>query len=389
MSETTTLRGLPPLIPRDTIFGNPEIDAPRVSPDGAMLAYLAPHHGKQSVWVRTIGTRDDRVVAHDPDRPIPLARWQGDSRHVLYQQDRGGDENYHLFQVDLLGGVSRNMTPGESVRAMPLAVDPRFPNEALITLNARNPRLLDVHRVNLGSGALVLDTENPGDVISWLADNAFVVRAAVAQVPDGSYVIRVRDDAAAPWRVLDDIPFADGRPRIVAFSPDDRAVYAITAKHANASRLVRYDFAAGTRTVVHEHPAYDVEQIYVDPATHDVVAVAVLEERLVWTAVTPSFEADLATLRGANAGDFLIESASADGTTVIVRYLSDTRPDHYYAYDRRRRAATLLFCDRPKLLEYELAAMAPIQFAARDGLSIRGYLTLPRGVEPRGLPTVL
>jgi len=389
MPNTTLLRGLAPLIPREAIFGNPEMDAPRLSPDGTMLAYLAPHHGKQSVWVRTVGKRDDRVVAHDPDRPIPFARWQGDSRHVLYQQDRGGDENYHLFQVDLLGGAPRDVTPGEKIRAMPLAVDPRFPNEALVTLNARNPKLLDVHRVNLGTGASVLDTENPGDVVAWLADNAFAVRAAVAQVPDGSCVIRVRDDAAAPWRVLDDVPFADGRPRIVAFSADDRAVYAITAKDANASRLVRYDLATATRTVVHEHPEYDVERVYVDPGTHEVAAVAVLEERLVWTALTPWFEADLAALRGVNAGDFLIESASADGITLIVRYLSDACPDHYYAYDRSRGVATLLFCDRPKLLEYELAAMTPVQFAARDGLPIRGYLTVPPGVEPRDLPTVL
>jgi dipeptidyl aminopeptidase/acylaminoacyl peptidase len=389
MVDITVSAGLPPLIPRETIFGNAEREAARVSPDGTMLAYLAPHDGKQSVWVRTIGKADDRVVAHDPDRPIYLARWQGDSRHVLYQQDRGGDENYHLFQVDLVGGTPRDVTPGERVRAMPLAVDPRVPNEALVTLNARNPRLLDVHRLTLTTGVSVLDTENPGDVISWLADNALVVRAAVAQVPGGSYVIRIRDDAAAPWRALDDIPFTDGAPRIVAFSPDDRALYAITAKDANASRLVRYDLATAARTVVHEHPEYEVERIYVDPGTREVVAVAVLEERLIWTAVAPSFRGDLAALRSVNAGDFLIESASADGNTLIVRYLSDALPDHYYAYDRRRRAATLLFCDRPRLLKYELAPMTPVQFVARDGLPIRGYLTLPPGLEPRCLPTVL
>ena len=90
-------RGLPRLIPRETLFGNPEQDAARVSPDGRMLAYLAPHEGTQSVWVRTIGARDDRVVAYDPERPIGWARWQGDGRHILYLQDRGGNENYHVF----------------------------------------------------------------------------------------------------------------------------------------------------------------------------------------------------------------------------------------------------------------------------------------------------
>lgn len=388
MTESTSQK-LPPLIPRETIFGNPEMDAARVSPDGTRILYLAPHDGKQSVWVRTIGGRDDRLVAHDPTRPLPWARWQGDGRHVLYLQDCAGDENYHLFQVDTHGSTPRDLTPGQNLRAMPLAVDARYPNDALITLNARDPHLLDVHRVSFASGALALDTENPGDVIVWLADNALVVRAAVAQLTDGSYVIRVRDDATATWRLLDDFPFADGAPRLVAFSPDDRALYAITAKDANAARLVRYELATAVRTVVFEDPEYDVERIYVDPATRHVVAVAVLKERLIWNALTTAFEDDFKALGEVHGGDFFIENASADGNTLIVHYRSDTQPDHFYSYDRSERRASLLFCSQPKLLKYKLAPMQPIAFSARDGLELRGYLTLPFGVEPRHLPTVL
>jgi dipeptidyl aminopeptidase/acylaminoacyl peptidase len=223
----------------------------------------------------------------------------------------------------------------------------------------------------------------------WLADNAFVVRAAVAHQVDGSYAIRVRDGATTPWRLLDELTFADGAPRLVAFSPDDGALYAISAKDANASRLVRYDLATAACTVVFEDPEYDVERVFVDRATHDVVAVAVLKERLIWTALAARFEGDVDALRGLNDGDFSIDDASTDGNTLIVRYQSDARPDHFYAYDRSRRRASLLFCDRPNLLEYELAPMQPIVFPAGDGLPIRGYLTLPPGIEPRGLPTVL
>ncbi|AHG93304.1 peptidase S9 prolyl oligopeptidase (plasmid) [Gemmatirosa kalamazoonensis] len=379
----------PPLIPRETLFGNPEGDSARVSPDGARLAYLAPHDGKQSVWVRTIGARDDRVVAHDPVRPLPWATWQGDGRHILYLQDRAGDENYHLYQVDLEGGAPRDLTPGEHLRALPLALDARFPQEALVTLNARTPRLLDVHRVNLAAGLAELDTENSGDVIAWLVDNALVVRAAVAQVAGGSYVIRVRDGASAPWRVLDEVAFADGAPRLVAFSSDDRALFAISAKDANANRLVRYDLATAERVVVLEDPEYDVERVFVDPATHDVVAAAVCKERLVWAALTASFAEELDALRVVDDGDFSIEDASADGATLIVRYRHDARPEEFYAYDRARHRASFLFCSRPPLLAYELAPMRPVAFPARDGLPLRGYLTLPVGAAPRRLPMVL
>src|SRR5215813_6884206 len=103
---------LPPLIPRALLFGDPKIRFPRISPDGTQLAYLAPHRGALSVWVRSIAASDDRtgdhtnrtddrVIAHDPARGIRWFHWQGDSRGVLYAQDRAGDENYHLFQADL------------------------------------------------------------------------------------------------------------------------------------------------------------------------------------------------------------------------------------------------------------------------------------------------
>ena len=378
-----------PLIPRETLFGNAEMDAPRISPDGTMLTYLAPYAGKHSVWVRTIGGRDARVVAHDPARPIPWARWQGDGRHILYLQDSGGDENYHLFQVDIRGGAPRDLTPGENLRAMPLMIDARYPDEALLTLNARDRRLLDVHRVSFSSGVVQLDSENPGDVSAWLADNSLVVRAAVGQLPDGSYVIRVRETVSSVWRVMDESRFTDGAPRLVAFSPDDRELYVLTARDANAGRLVRYNLATGERTVVFEHPEYDVERVYVDTATHDVVAAAVLKERLDWAALVPQFGGVLSALRDVDHGDFSIDDASADGNTLIVRYQSDAQPDRFHAYDRSTRRATFLFCDRPKLRRYQLAPMQPIEFSARDGLLIRGYLTLPTDAEPRGLPLIL
>jgi hypothetical protein len=207
------------LIPRDVLFGNAERNQARVSPDGTMLAYLAPSEGKMSVWVRTIGKNDDRLIAHDPARPIPWIAWQGDGRHVLFLQDSGGNENYHLFQVGLDGSQPRELTPGEDVRCTPLAIDPRFPFEALVSLNDRNPALFDVCRVNFRTGALTREAENPGDVIGWLADHAFAVRAGVAQIADGSTEIRVRDHAGGGWRVLDTIASSDWIPDPVAFSP--------------------------------------------------------------------------------------------------------------------------------------------------------------------------
>src|SRR5262245_61561642 len=170
---------LPPLIPRALLFGDPEIRFLRISPDGTRLAYLAPHRGVLSIWVRATdapGDRSgDRVIAHDPERGIQWFEWQGDSRGVLYAQDRAGDENYHLLQAGRAGGPARDLTPGERVKVQAAAVDPRTPGEILVMTNQRDPSVFDVHRLDLATGTSRLDTPNPGGVDAWLCDDRLVV----------------------------------------------------------------------------------------------------------------------------------------------------------------------------------------------------------------------
>jgi len=387
--NSTTLEKLPPLIPRDMLFGNPEKIAPKISPDGTMFAYLAPSDGMLSVWVTTIGKSDDRVVARDPARPISLMAWRGDSRHVLYLQDRAGDENHHVFQVDVAGGAPRELTPGERLKANIIALDHRFPDEILISQNLRDESVFDVYRLDLGSGESQLDTQNPGDVAGWLNDNAFVVRAAVVQNEDGTSLIRIRDDAASPWRTLDEFSFEDGPGSPVAFSPDDRSLYVISSKGANAARLVCYDLASGAVEALVADSMYDVAGAYVDPATNVLVAAAISRERIEWRVLDADFAPAFAALAMLHPGDFTIEGASADGQTLIVRYSVDTGPTAYYVYDRADAKGTLLFYSRPALLDHALAPMQPIVFRARDGMDIHGYLTLPVALEPRNLPAVM
>ena len=377
------------LIPRDVLFGNAERDRARISPDGTMLGYLAPSEGVMSVWVRPIDGEDARMVARDAARPIPWFAWQGDSRHVLYLQDRAGNENYHLYQTDLSGGAARELTPGENVRALPLRIDDRFPDQVLVTLNSRNPSLMDVCRIDLRSGAVNVDTENPGDVLAWEADDDFVVRAAVAQLPDGTTCIRVRDSAHGEWRMLDTYPSADGIPSLAAFSPDGASLYVVTAKDANASRLVRYDLASGTVEAICEDPEYDVSDVYVDAGSRRIVAAAILRDRLTWRALDASFGKTLEAIGAMHDADFTIDDASADGRLLIVHYRFDSGPARYYLFDSVSAQARLLFVDRPVLQTYALASMRAIAFQARDGLMIHGYLTTPARGASAKLPTVL
>ena len=118
------------------------------------------------------------------------------------QQDAAGDENFHVFAVDLDSHNVRDLTPWQGVRAESVASSPKFPERILVALNLRDRKLMDVYRIDLRTGAVELDTKNPGDVAGWLADDDMVVRAATVTTPDGGTEIRIRDSAAGAWRTL-------------------------------------------------------------------------------------------------------------------------------------------------------------------------------------------
>jgi dipeptidyl aminopeptidase/acylaminoacyl peptidase len=380
---------LPPLIPRAVLFGNPQKASPAISPNGTMLAYLAPYNGVLSIWVRTIGESDDRVVATDPARPIRNVIWQGDSKHVLYEQDKGGNENFHVYQTDIATKATRDLTPfGDKVRSDFEAVEPRFPNEILVASNKRDPNVFDVYRVNLTTGVATLDTQNPGTVAGWIEDNNFIVRAALQNNADGSSEILVRPNASSPWHTLLKAS-PDDQIAPVAFNADNGSLYVSSSVGANSSRLLRYELSSGQYSVVASDPTYDVGDPVVDVKSRKLVAVPFERDRTEWDVLDPAYEPDFAALRKLHTGDIGFLSATADGQRMIVDYLVDNGPVAYYSYDRSTKQGTFLFVSRPALLNYQLASMQPITYKASDGLTIHGYLTLPVGVPPKNLPMVL
>ena len=380
---------LPPLIPREVLLGNPDKASPRISPDGKRLAYLAPVDGVLNVWVRTLGEDDDRAVTGDTKRGIRIFYWQQDSQHILYLQDQDGDENWHGYQTQVETRNTRDLTPFQGVQAQLVAIDPNFPHELLVGLNLEDRQLHDVYRIDLRTGAVVLDTKNPGDVAGWAVDNKMQVRVASVFLPDGGHELRLRDGAPSPWRSFQRWSADETFGGVAAFTPDNRGVWVISSVDANASRLVEFDLVAGTQRVVAEDSEYDVSSLMVHPTQRTLEAVSFVRAREEWTLLDPGLKPDFEALEQVRDGDFSVVSRDlADGTWVVA-YVVDDGPVYYYLYDRADRRAELLFSNRADLERYTLAKMRPISFTARDGLTIHGYLTLPVGVAPQNLPMVL
>jgi dipeptidyl aminopeptidase/acylaminoacyl peptidase len=381
---------LPSLIPRAVLFGNPERASAQLSPDGTRLAFLAPLDGVLNVWVGPAGGDRFEPVTRDLDRGIRLYTWAHDNRHLLYLQDRGGDENWRLYRVRPGEGDADDLTPFDGVQVQILAHEKQRPHELLIAMNRDNERLHDVYHLDLHTGALELVTRNPGDVSSWVADVNLEVRAALASTPDGGTVLRIRGGAGADWRTLVTWGPHDALSSgPVGFTRDGERLYLLDSRDANAARLTRLDLGSGGQEVLAQDPRFDVSAVVLHPDTRAVQLVGFTRARHEWTVLDPAIEADVAAVRKLHPGDFqIVDRTHADDAWVIA-FTRDTESASYWSYHRPSRSGRLLFHSRPALSRYALAGMQPIAFTARDGLPIEGYLSLPPGRPERDLPLVL
>jgi dipeptidyl aminopeptidase/acylaminoacyl peptidase len=380
-----------PLIPREVLFGNPEKALPSLSPDGTKLGYLAPDaNGVLNVWVRDLSAKatDDIKVTSDQKRGIRNYLWQYDNDHLLYIQDQDGDENSHLYQVNLKTRETRDLTPFDGVRAQILDYSRDFPDQLLVELNKRDKSVFDVYRLNLTDGSLTLDTENKNGELQWLADYNLQVRASQAYTSDGGYLIRVRDTIEAPWRELLSAGPEENNLVLVNFSKDGQSLYLISSLDSDTGRLVKMDLATKKQQVIVEDPNYDISEVMVNPTTQEIEAVGIEKDRFEWTAIDKTIADDFKRLEQKGA-IFKVTSQDLDGKKWVVAYLYDNRSPQLYVYDRATKKKEFLFTPRPNLSKYTLSKMEPISYKARDGMEIHGYLTLPQGIEAKNLPTVV
>jgi dipeptidyl aminopeptidase/acylaminoacyl peptidase len=380
----------PPLIPREVLLGNPVKTSPQISPDGTMMAYLAPVNDVLNVWVKTIGAEDDKPVTKDDDRGIRRYFWAADSKHMMYLQDVGGNENWRLYGVNLDTDEIKDLTPFADVQVQIVDRDKHFPNELLIAMNKEDPKVHDVYHLDLTSGELKLVAKNPGNVLGWVSDANFKVRGNLAATPDGGFDLMIRDNEKAEWKKLitwDSENSLTSGP--LSFSKDGKYLYLIDSRDANAGRLVRFEIATGNMEVIAEDTQYDVSDVVIHPDTYEIQAVSFTKARKEWTVLDESIRGDFEAIAGLDHGDYFVYNRDNADDTWLVGFTKDNGPLSFYAFDRNAKKGTFLFDNRPDLNNYTLASIEPISFKSRDGLTIHGYVTYPPGKGRANLPMVL
>jgi dipeptidyl aminopeptidase/acylaminoacyl peptidase len=386
--ETKKATDPAPLIPREVLFGNPERAQARLSPDGKWISYQAPVDGVLNIWVAPV---DDLSKAHpvtqEKGRPIPGYSWAYDNKHILYVNDKNGDENFHLFATDVATKETKDLTPIKGVRAELQEASERFPNEVLVGLNDRDPRYHDIWRINIATGEKQLVQENSG-VAGYLTDDDFKVRMAMDYTPTGGQVLRVpeKEGDTSKWKDFIEFGPEDGMTSGPAgFDKTGQILYLEDSRNRNTAGLFSMDLKTGETKLIAEDPRTDVGGVLVHPTTKEIQAVSFTYARTDWKVLDPAIAPDLEFLKKAHDGDFIITSRTQDDSQWTVAFMPDDGPVKFYRYIRTpERKLVFLFNNRDDLDDYPLVKMHDRIIKSRDGLDLVSYLSLPPGSDPDG-----
>ena len=254
----------PAIIERSVLFGNPLRFQGRLSPDGTKMSFRAPLDGVMNLWV---GDRGDfssvKAITEDTGRGIPSHFWALDSQHVLYIQDQGGDENWHLYSVDLASGETIDLSPFEGTQAQMLAQSEKIPGVVIVGMNDRDPKWHDIYSVDLSTGERTLLSENNG-FASILVDNDFKVRLATQSTPSGGLQVLTKSDKE--WQPLFEIAFEDVlTTNILGFDEDNQGIYLMDSRNRNTAALVHMNLADQKLTTIAESDRTDISSVLIDP----------------------------------------------------------------------------------------------------------------------------
>jgi dipeptidyl aminopeptidase/acylaminoacyl peptidase len=384
-----------PLIPRKILFGNPDKASLQLSPDGAHLAYLAPHDGVLNVWVAPRDNLDAaRLVTHDNGRGIRFYLWAYTNCHILYIQDKNGDENWRLYSVDLAATETKDLTPFEGVQTQLKHVSPKLPEEVVVGLNNRNPQWHDIYRINLTTGGMTLLEQNDS-YANFVIDDDFRLLIAFRMTPDGGMEVLKRADQSN-WELWDSIPGEDMLTTSpIGLDKTSTVLFLKDSRSRNTSAVVAWSLATKQITNLAEDPQADAQDVICHPIEKHIQAVSFVYERTQWQILDQSIEADLAYLRTVADGELEITSRTLDDKFWVVVYLVDNGPTRFYLYDRTQRVVRFLFTDRQALENQPLVNMYSAVIQSRDGLDLVLYYSLPLdsdadgdGIPDRPVPLV-
>ncbi len=381
---------LPELVPLRDFFIN--IDSNfgyRVSPDGKKIAWIAVKNRRLTIYFKSIGKDDIRIIDSHSPQNIYEFRWAQDSRMILYPQDHEGNEDFHIFLVDTENPSQRpvDLTPFEKTRARIHRIIRSDLEHVLIVHNRRDKHINDLYRINLNTYTQTLIALNPGDVFAWITDNEGNLRARIRKDAFKKHILEILLPRQNTWTKL--IAWEmDEIVSVVGFTNDNKGIWLVSNRGRDHAALVKLNIQTGKEHIIYDDPQVDIERIeFSDLTNRPLLAVSYPDyQKLVF--FDPELEDDLEPLKEQGRASRKIISMDNRERILTLCLYSDKGVD-YYLLDRDTHKKVLL--NRHSIAPYaeSLSTMKPVSFQSRDGLTIHGYLTLPKGTSGKGLPMIL
>lgn len=394
-------QGLPPLIDRELLFGNPEIAGAQISPDGKYLAFVKPWNGTLNVWVKKTGEPFSaaKLLTTEAKRPIAAFVWTRDGKYVTYVKDNDGDENFNMYAVDpgaaaaagAEAPASRDLTGLKGVRVMQYAAPKSDPDVMYIGINDRDKAWHDLYKLKISTGEKTLVRKNTEKIAGWYFDLKGQLRMAARTADNGDTEI-LRTDANGFTKIYSCNVNEECGPH--RFHKDGKRVYFETNKGdaMDLSALMLMDVETGKTELVETDPLKraDLGAVVFSEVTDELALTTYTDERTRRYFHDKALESDYKWLQGKLPGKEIgFGSRTNDENVWVVSARSDTEPAETYLYDRKAKTLALQYRVFEKLPRESLAAMQVVKYKSSDGLEIPAYLTLPKGVPGKGLPLLV
>ncbi len=378
------------IIPVDNFFRTQDKAYYHVSPDGKCLSYLKLQDKKLDLFVEDIATGNSTQITHLTEKSISFYFWTSNNEIIYYTEDESKERKSDLFVVGKDGKNQKQLSSNEKTRLRVIEdqlIDDKY---IIVASNKRDSTVFDVYRLNVRSGKMDIAAKNPGNITDWVTDNKGILKIAVAS--DGvNETLLYRENESLPFKpvitnsfetTLQPVAFAENEADVLfAISNVNRDKNALVALDLKTGKEKQVLFGNDTLNVVDAKyskskkkmifvtcESWKKEKYYLDDSTR--VRYAKIDELLPGT-------------------EWRIMDKDKGDNAFVIRTYTDKNPGSYYLYVADQNKFKKLADINPSINEADMSAMQPISYKSSDGLTINGYLTLPKDKKPTNLPVVV
>ncbi|HHW81020.1 MAG TPA: S9 family peptidase, partial [Bacteroidales bacterium] len=381
-------------------FAKPEASSFNLSPNGKYLSYMENDpsgNKKRHVYIKEIATGEVNLAIEEKDELIKGYGWINDDR-LFYAMDKGGDENFHIYAANIDGTNAKDLTPYDGVKAAIINILKDQKDYIIISMNKNNPQVFEPYKLNVVTGEVeqLYSNDDPANPIQGYSFDKDGELRAFTKMKDGIKMeLYYKDLASGEFNLMKTMNW-DESFGIMGFdyaSDNMDQAYVVSNLDSDKARIVLYDLKKNELVKeVFSHPDYDVSGMARSrKRNYEIDFFSYNGEKNVLIPVSESFkEFDAAAKETFPNKEVYRVDFDDNEETYLVIVQSDKLYGTYYTYDVANKEFTLLYDLMPQLKEEDMAEMRPITFTSRDGLTIHGYITLPKAaLEGKKVPMIV